>query len=302
LELKFIYALKKYVEKHKDTNYTFEEFKENGINTYRLGLPIKDGKITYLIRPQVNLGQKDGVEKDTRTDFYIKCIQVERKGEIIEDVDKLMAYKDVAIYLDGYTYHASKKHMRFYNDLAIRDAISESANIISWSLGWSDVVIFEAENEENRIDELFVNKNQYAKSINMLKSLPAISVLTAGLWETKNSIERLLWYLQHSNSSYKNSEIGLLALSFQENFGGRAYSKINAEKFVAGELNVDTQKPNGNSYLLSDLTQTNSLYKLRITAKLKDFTSLSKLEVCQLDCIDREEWEQFLRLYSITNV
>jgi DEAD/DEAH box helicase domain-containing protein len=302
LELKFIYALKKYVEKHKDTNYTFEEFKENGINTYRLGLPIKDGKITYLIRPQVNIGQKDGVEKDTRTDFYIKCIQVERNRVIIEDVDKLLAYKDVAIYLDGYTYHASKKHMRFYNDLAIRDAISESANIISWSFGWSDVVNFEAENEENRVDELFVNKNRYAKSIKMLKGLPAISVLTTGLWETKNSIERLLWYLQNSNSSNIKSEIGLLALSFQENFGGKAYSNVNAEKLIAGELNVDTQKPDGNSHLLSDLTQVNSLFNLRMTARLKDFTPLSKLEVGQLDCIDRGEWEQFLRLYSITNI
>jgi len=87
LELKFIYAVKKYVEGQSNKKYSFQEFKENGKNTYRLGLPIKDGKITYLVRPQVNLGQKDLMDVDTRTDFYIKCIQLERNGEIIDNID-----------------------------------------------------------------------------------------------------------------------------------------------------------------------------------------------------------------------
>lgn len=118
LELKYIYAIKKYIERQSNPKYSFQEFKENGKNTYRIGLPIIDGKITYLIRPQVNLGQKDLLEVDTRTDFYIKCIQLERNGEVIDDLDELNAYKDVAIYLDGYTYHASEKYMRFYKDLS----------------------------------------------------------------------------------------------------------------------------------------------------------------------------------------
>ena len=285
LELKFIYALKKYAEKHKDTKYTFEEFKENGKNNYRLGLPIKDGKITYQIRPQMNLGQTDGVEKDTRTDFYIKCIQVERNGEVIDDVDELISYKEVAIYLDGYTYHASEKHMRFYNDLAIRNAINNTPNIKSWSLSWTDVLTFEAENEENQVDDLFVNQNRYAKSIKKLKGLPVMSFLTAGLWETKNSIERLLWYLKNSNSSHIASEVGLLALSFQEEFGAKAYSSSNAEKCIKGVLNVDTEPPNGDSYLLSDLTQASELFKLVVLARLKDFDVLSKLEPEQLESI-----------------
>jgi DEAD/DEAH box helicase domain-containing protein len=302
LELKFIYALKKYAEKHKDSKYTFEEFKENGKNNYRLGLPIRDGKITYQIRPQFLLGQKDAVEKDTRTDFYIKCIQVERNGQIIEDVDELMAFKEVAIYLDGYTYHASEKHMRFYNDLAIRNAINETPNIKSWSLSWTDVLTFEAENEENQIDELFVNKNRYTKSIKALKGLPAAFILTAGLWETKNSIERLLWYLQNSNSSHIASEVGLLVLSFQEEFGAKAFSRSNAEKLINEELNVDTEKPSGDSYLLSDLTQANDLFKLKALARLKDFDVLLKLEPKQSERIDKKEWEVFLRLYSILNI
>lgn len=299
LELKFRYSLEKYANKREDEGYLFKEQKENGIYVYFLTLPIKNGKITYKITPQLNLGEVHGVNEDTRTDFYIKCIQLERNGEIIEDMDELMAFKEVAIYLDGYTYHASEKHMRFYKDLAIRDAINATPNIKSWSLSWSDVLIFEAENEENQIDELFVNKNRYNKSIKKLKRIPAATKLNAGLLETKNSIERLLWYLQNSNSSKTISEIGLLALSFQEEFGAKAYSSASAEKLLKGELNVEIEQPNGDSYLLSDLTQANELFKLKVLARLKDFDVLSKLEPQQLSKVNKEEWEIFLRLYSI---
>jgi hypothetical protein len=41
---------------------------------------------------------------------------------------------------------------------------------------------------------------------------------------------------------------------------------------------------------------------LKILARLKDFDVLSKLEPAQLEKIDKEEWEKFLRLYLILNV
>jgi DEAD/DEAH box helicase domain-containing protein len=299
LELKFIYSIKKYVDSQTNTKYSFQEFKENGINNYRIGLPIKDGKITYQIRPQVNLGQKDLLDVDTRTDFYIKCIQLERSGEVIDDLDELTAYKDIAIYLDGYTYHASEKHMRFYKDLVIRDSINATPNISSWSLSWTDVTTFESEIDENKIDELFVKKNSYSNSISRLKTLPAATILTTDLLEAKNSIERLLWYLMNSSSHYLEAEIGLLVLSFQESFAKNSYSVINAEKFVDGDISVETENTNADSYLLSELTQANELFKLRILGKLKNFNVISKFEIEQLDSIDKVMWERFLRLYSL---
>ena len=163
-------------------------------------------------------------------------------------------------------------------------------------------MIFEGEKEENQIDELFVNKNRYNKSIKKLKRIPAVTKLNAGLLNTKNSIERLLWYLQNSNSSKTISEIGLLALSFQEEFGIKAYSSISAEKLLNGELNVEVEQPNRDSYLLSDLTQANELFKLKVLARLKDFDVLSKLEPAQLESIDKEEWEKFLRFFSIIQI
>jgi hypothetical protein len=74
LEKKFSASLRTYVETHPQKNMKFKEFKEDGIQVYQLTLPINNGSVTYLIRPQVSLGEKDGVEISTRTDFHIKVI------------------------------------------------------------------------------------------------------------------------------------------------------------------------------------------------------------------------------------
>lgn len=305
LELKFVYALKKYADRNSNSIIQFQEFKENGINTYRLMLPIKDGQITYLIRPQFNLGEKDGLVVNTRTDFYFKCIELQKNGEIITDIDELQAYKDVAIYLDGYTYHASEKHMRFYNDIEIRNNIAETQNIASWSLSWKDVQIFEAEKEEDRIDDLFVSSNRYSKAIKLLNTLPVTATLDKGLLETKNSIERLLWYLTNSPNKKLNAEIGLMAAAFQEQFAQNSFSEENANKMLLKDqdlLAIEKTNPSGETYMLSDLTCANELFKAKVLVRVKDLKLISSLEVEKLEKIEKGIWEEYLQIYSVFNL
>jgi len=49
-------------------------------------------------------------------------------------------------------------------------------------------------------------------------------LLNKSLLVTKNSIERLLWYLANSNNSNINSEIGHLFACLQDEFGSLAHS------------------------------------------------------------------------------
>lgn len=302
LELKFIYALKKFIKKQQNASYSFYEVKENGINTYRITLPIKDGIITYIIRPQVMLGKKDGVSEDTRSDFFIRCIQIEQNGEIIEDIDELNAFKDVAIYMDGYTYHASEKHMRLYNDINIRDAINATPNIRSWSLSWNDVILFESEQDDNRHDELFVKNNKYSATIKKLKAIPLVASLDTGLWEAKNSIERLIWFLQNSNSSKISEEVGLYAISFQQNFGEHPYSAEEANHIFEGNLNVSKTNPSAEAFFLSELTSSNTLFKLSVFVRLRDFKLISKIKIENLSEIEKDDWEKFLKVYSVLGI
>jgi len=305
LESKFIYALKNYATKYQDKNLVFDEVKENGIQTYRLKLPIHGGNITYAIRPQINLGEKDGISVSTRTDFLIKCIQIVRDGQVINDIDTLLAFKDVAIYLDGYTYHASEKHMRFYEDITIRDAISETSNMIPWSLSWSDVILFESEDDNSRTDNLFVDELRYRKSILALNSFPMSQKLNKGLIKAKNSIERLLWYLANSNSLNVNSEIGYYLAACQDEFSKYIFDEVTASNLLDISTTIHESaisKPGPNAYMKSDITEANELFKSRVFVRFKDFEIKSNLVAKEVKEIDRAIWEEFLRLYTILKI
>jgi DEAD/DEAH box helicase domain-containing protein len=305
LESKFIHALRKYSENYPDKNLVFNEVKENGILTYRLSLPIDGGNITYAIRPQINLGEKDGVSVSTRTDFLIKCIQIEKGGEIITDIDQLLAFKEVAIYLDGYTYHASEKHMRFYQDIAIRNAISETPNMVSWSLSWTDVILFENEEDKLRTDNLHVDELRYRKAILALNGFPMSQKLNKGLIKAKNSIERLLWYLANSSSINLNSEVGYFLATLQDDFMKNIFTENSVEKLLdvnAMIKEISITSPSPNAYMKSDITEANELYKSRVFVRFKDFDVQSKLVTCSLKEIDKTKWEEFLRLYTILNL
>ncbi|MFD1162053.1 DEAD/DEAH box helicase [Hwangdonia seohaensis] len=302
LESKFIYALKNYTVKYSDKNFLFGEVKENGIQTYRLKLPIDGGNITYAIRPQINLGEKDGVSVSTRTDFLIKCIQIERDGQVVNDIDTLLAFKDVAIYLDGYTYHASDKHMRFYEDIVIRDAIAETPNIIPWSLSWTDVLLFENEDDNSRTDSLYVDALRFRKAIQALNNYPMAQKLNKGLLKAKNSIERLLWFLANSNSLNINSEIGYFFAARQDEFNKYIFDEVVASKLLDVNTMIsdgELAKPGPNAYMKSDVTEANELYKSRVFVRFKDFDIKSNLVTTEQKEIDKAIWEEFLRLYAI---
>ena len=302
LELKFVYALKKYAEKNQNKNISFKEVKENGIQTYRLKLPIKDGFITYAIRGQINLGEKDGVSVSTRTDFLIKCIEIERGNEIVTNIDELMAFKEVAIYLDGYTYHASEKYMRFYKDITIRNAISETQNMVPWSLSWTDVLLFENEDENKRSDNLFPDESRFRRSIQELNTFPKSRELNKGLLKTNNSVERLLWYLANSNNKNLNSEIGHLFASLQDEFKSFVVSEKQASILLdptSSVSDIEMTKPGPDAYMKSDATEANELFKSRVFVRFQDFNVKSNLVALENKEIDKKLWEEFLRLYSL---
>ena len=49
----------------------------------------------------------------------------------------------------------------------------------------------------------------------------------------------------------------------------------------------------------SDLTQANELFKSRIFIRFKDFNVKANIEAVDLKVINKELWEEFLRVYTI---
>jgi DEAD/DEAH box helicase domain-containing protein len=299
LESKFIYAIKNYVEIHPQKNLKFKELKEDGIQVYKLTLPINNGSVTYLIRPQVSLGEKDGVEISTRTDFYFKCIELVRNGQIINDLDELMSFKDMSIYLDGYTYHASKEHLRFYDDIDIRESIGRTPNIRHWSLSWTDVLNF----EKGEKDNLFIDKTKYRKTLKLIDQLPISKNTDKGLVNCNNSIERLLWVL--STEDVITKSVGYKLSLFQEEPGKNLISVNDVDNFhsydTTFEFNKDV-KPSPDTYMLSGTTMSCELFKTRVMVRMKDLKPSISYQLFKPESVNKQEWEEFLRIYNLISL
>ncbi|AXG70814.1 putative ATP-dependent helicase Lhr [Kordia sp. SMS9] len=302
LEKKFPYALAQYAERYEDKDLTFWEVKVDGIVQYRLKLPILNGYVTYSIQPQRNLGEKDAIAINTRTDFMIKCIEVERNGVLSTDINDLLAFKEVAVYMDGFIFHASEKHMRFYDDLDIRDAIAATANIVPWSLSWTDMTLFESTDKKLASDQYYPDAHYYRNALQTVLRLPKTKVLHTGLLAAKNSMERLLWFLANSNRPDIMSEVGLLFAVLQEPYGNCIVSEATAENLVQQKtvLNeIDFIPANENAYMKSDVTNPTELFRASVFVRFKDFQVKANLVPNQLSEIQKNEWEKFLQLYSI---
>ncbi len=151
LELKFIRALHTLANKN---GWEFEKKPDDTSYYYKLHLEDEetDTELTYHIKPQFELTVAYGVKKVTIPDFQIMCAYARINGE--EIVDK-MSIPWFAVYLDGYAYHATAPHMRFYSDLEKREGIKEAQpqRMASWTLTWEDIQLFEKE----QTDELGLN-------------------------------------------------------------------------------------------------------------------------------------------------
>jgi len=242
LELKFIQSLRIFAGNQEDKRWSFAQSKEEGTVIYHLSLPTVDGSITYVIRPQISLGKAQGVAEPTRSDFYFKCVKVTRGEDSFEEGPELEAFKDIAIYMDGYTFHASNQHMRFYQDMKIRNAITETPNIRPWVLSWSDLTLF----DNQQADSLFLDENKYRETLHKLNKVPLWKSTNKELIKQRNSLERMLWYLCNSNDDQLATQVGAFAAGFQTRFatpsftGEEATKLLNPENLIDNTSKVDT--------------------------------------------------------------
>jgi len=81
---------------------------------------------SWELIPQVTLSEKNGVSRTCRPDFILKPRR-QNQG------------RPVAIFLDGFAFHASQDNNRIADDLLKRNAIIRSQNYHVWSLTWDDL-------------------------------------------------------------------------------------------------------------------------------------------------------------------
>jgi DEAD/DEAH box helicase domain-containing protein len=120
LEARFIEALRR--SKHQEQAFQLKPDVVNGKPGWRLNA----GEQTWMVEPQVEIGAKDNVAIPLRADFVF---HPERRGHALP----------IAIFTDGFMFHAEGENHRVGCDMAQRMALRRSGRFSIWSLTWDDV-------------------------------------------------------------------------------------------------------------------------------------------------------------------
>jgi len=314
LEDRFIRSLRNYLQNQNSLDYKFEDFIENGIVNYKFKITSGDYAFYYVIRPQYELGPDKGVRFNTRSDFYISLSSIEKEGIAVDNESIISSVKSIAIYLDGYTFHATEENCRFFDDFKKRVGIVESNAIISWSLTWSDIEKFDAiekDNDtplkENKRDQLFLDKVKYRNTIDTFKQILGNSFTKEQLFSCSNSFERLLWLLSNPlDAVNRNKKIGLLLALRQQVFGTPSIDVIKIDEILKDPLTViditssAVDKSNGNFYLVPEMDSYFDFAKCNIAIKLSDLSIKSVIHLkYSKTTLDKESWEKFWQLYNL---
>jgi DEAD/DEAH box helicase domain-containing protein len=314
LEDRFVRSLRNHLQNQNPQDFKFEDFIEDGIVNYKFKITNGDYSFYYVIRPQYELGPSNGVKYNTRSDFYISLSSVEKDGVAIEEDGILTSVKGIAIYLDGYTFHATEENCRFFDDLKKRVAIIESNSIISWTLTWSDIEKFDAIEKENdnqskefKRDSLFIDKVKYRSSVDAFRQILGNAYLNDSLFTCKNSFERLLWLLSNPlDASARYKKIGLMLALHQEQFGTPSCDNDAISGLLNDPLEVINNslrakdKSKGNFYVLPAVFITDEFAITKVAVKISDLSVSSSIRASEKKAtLDKSNWERFWRLYNL---
>lgn len=112
---------------------------------YELTIQVDEGtEFRYHMDSQYTLNPAHhGVRYTTVPDFLFICVYARYQGTEIPDPERRLPWH--AVYTDGFEYHASRAHRRFYSDFDKREGIrlGSEQRIFSWVLTWDDVTDFD---------------------------------------------------------------------------------------------------------------------------------------------------------------
>jgi DEAD/DEAH box helicase domain-containing protein len=314
LEDRFIRSLRNHLQDKQSEGHHFEDFTENGIVNYKFKITSGDATYYYIIRPQYELGPNNGVAFNTRADFYITLSSVEKDGIPVEDQDLIASAKGIAIYLDGYTYHATEDNCRFFDDFKKRMAIVQSGSHISWTLTWSDIEKFDSPEKENdqsskelKRDDLYLDKGKYRSSIEVFRKILGSGFQNDPLLSTRNSLERLLWLLSNPvNISARKKKIGLLLALQQQLFGVPSIDSADIDDFLNDtKRNVEpSMKANdmtkGDFYFLPEINVQSEFVQAKVGIKMNDLSTKASVSVSDIHhALNKETWEKFWQAFNL---
>ncbi len=308
LEERFIRSLRNFINSKNNEGWFFEDVLIDGVLNYKFKVVKNTKAYYYFIRPQHELSTNDGVKYRTISDFYITLTGIEIDEKPLNNQGLLEEAKDIAVYLDGYTYHATAEKMRFFTDLQKRMAIRESGNKISWTLTWSDIERFDSTDSESKKDSMVLNKQMYANTINSYQKTPYWNKYKSELFDCQNSLDRLIWLLKNPlQENETEKKTGLYLSLRQQVFGKPSVDEIDVPEILSNPfIEIDDQltakeTAKGNFYIFPENPITASAFiATKICIKVSDLTLKSSVGIKETtENLDAEKWEKFWQQFNL---
>lgn len=306
LEEKFIKVLSDFYNYEAREGSKLSAITEDGKTKYILHINKNSLRLTYEIRPQVELGPIDGVKYVTIADFLATLISVKTDNSI--DSSELGNHKQLAIYLDGYQFHASAENNRFVTDIEKRRGLLESNKYLVFTLTWNDLELFAdplIDSSKNKIDRLkeVLDVEVTAQVRQRINSHPLINLQNINLKQTKNNMERLLWLLENYHVQSLSEDFLKYTFQFQSDYPNNCISKESTATFVSSFNNSFSEIPKGpfvDGYVHIDLLPRDSFYEFRILQKLQSFNYSGSIFIkTGIKEYDKKSWELFWLVFNI---
>ncbi|MDA8695406.1 DEAD/DEAH box helicase [Flavobacteriales bacterium] len=317
LERDFIRLLGRWAGDEGQAEWSWAEEKVEGVVEYRLRHQTEDVKLHWRIRPQVDLRpEADGVEYWTRPDFLIEATVAERNGVDVLEAESGSVIPSMAIFMDGFQYHASAAHNRFAGDVQKRLGLLGSGKYLSWTLTWDDLRRFEramdwrddaAVGSALTLDALTIQANMPAISNSSAKLRRANRVVHAmDLSDVGTNMERLMAWLSVPFPKAWLGPLSLYLSGFQRKLFHPSFSPSSGE--TAMEAHLDAQENYGarqktmNCWIPCDLPPVANLAEWRLLAnpsREAEQPIVSRVTLSHPEEIEKEEWNTFWSVFNL---
>lgn len=298
LEERFIKLLSVYAE--QEDGFSFTEKRESGTIFYEIKISKNDIDAVYWIRPQVVLGPKDGIAYSTRTDFLIVCGSYRYEGQEYQD-----RIKKIAVYLDGYQYHASEEHNVFERDINIRKAIVDQPEYSTWTLTWEDLNLFQKQLEGDKlaIDEITQKYKSdflphYTKLLQTINVEDRVNYALAS-----NNVDRILFALTHPVSIWNKSWFYYLG-SWTNKFLEPSFNPEQLDLIVANKLTQDSyirenRVKDFNALVPVQYNYTYSFGEWKIWVNMGKQQIIHLANNASFEHIDKAQWQFYWSLFNV---
>lgn len=231
LEKRFIYALQKFTYEDGQIGGTHAwKFTQNTSSFHQqYCLDYDDGvhRVSYVIIPQYVLNKSKGVEYHTEPDFLIRPVMMQMNDGRGWNELPFDYLRSIAVYMDGYHFHASEKHNVFAKDFMKRQSIERSKQFMSFTMSWADMNKFE---EVEHKEDSVIDRHNGA----------LLNKLGRNEWRGKrNSMERLLYVLGHLWEPQKLKESLLMYMIGLQPAMSASIKLFPQQPWAALTVNVD---------------------------------------------------------------